>query len=51
MIRKCDDCGKTWPDYGNDLCPFCSSENTYLITDSLHSPVQEPGESYAEGEI
>ena len=28
--RKCNVCGETWVDTGNEECPFCGSENTEI---------------------
>lgn len=29
--RKCNNCGEEWTDTGDEGCPFCGDENTYII--------------------
>ena len=26
--RVCNECGESWVDTGDDICPFCKSEDT-----------------------
>ena len=54
MIRMCAECSRLWKDNGDPVCPFCGSENTFVV-DDLRSPAQADSDksdkSYAEGEI
>ena len=29
--RQCNICGEIWMDTGDDQCPFCGSDDTFII--------------------
>lgn len=31
--RRCNNCGEEWKDTGDDICPFCGSNNTEIVDD------------------
>jgi hypothetical protein len=37
-IRKCNICGEEWTDNGEVICPFCGSDDTYIIDELDDEP-------------
>ena len=40
-IRRCNECGEEWPDTGDYECPFCGSDDTYIIEEEEEEEEEE----------
>jgi hypothetical protein len=39
--RSCNECGETWNDTGACECPFCGSDDTFIVPDDIDFESEE----------
>ena len=39
--RLCNNCGESFPDTGDDECPYCGSDDTFIIPDDVDFESEE----------
>lgn len=43
-IRVCNECGEQWEDEGDDECPYCGWDDTYILEDDEDEEDEEEEE-------